>query len=189
MSTLIYIMNTSLHCKSPSPCTAWVLYLYGKTDSTKFPDLYKNNELTITTFCLAATAGHLLQPSSTNNNFKINYIGICKNDKFWKKKKCKILPLWCSEQLNSAIATIHSLLRECHWHLVKRREAFVPPKPKEFDKAADIGISFEAVKGMKLSLNIGSGLARLSVNGATPWEKKPQHLFSNQRKFFKSWNV
>lgn len=65
-------MNTSLHCKSPSHCTASVLYLYGKTDSTKFPDLYKNNELTITTFCLAATAGHLLQPSSTNNNFKIS---------------------------------------------------------------------------------------------------------------------
>lgn len=188
MSTLIYIMNTSLHCKSPSPCTAWVLYLYGKTDSTKFPDLYKNNELTITTFCLAATAGHLLQPSSTNNNFKISTKKITskfvKMINFGKRKKMQ----------NSSImmlrtATIHSLLRECHWHLVKRREAFVPPKPKEFDKAADIGISFEAVKGMKLSLNIGSGLARLSVNGATPWEKKPQHLFSNQRKFFKCWNV
>lgn len=66
---------------------------------------------------------------------------------------------------------------------MKRREAFVPPKPKEFDKAADIGISFEAVKGMKLPLNTGSGLVRLRVNGATPWETKPHHLFSNQSNF------
>ncbi len=48
------------------------------------------------------------------------------------------------------------------------RDAFVPPKPKEFDKAALIGIFFEDVKGMKASLNMGSGLVRLSVNGATP---------------------
>lgn len=48
------------------------------------------------------------------------------------------------------------------------RDAFVPPKPKEFDKAAAIGIFFEEVKGTKVSLNIGSGLVRLRVNGAIP---------------------
>lgn len=48
------------------------------------------------------------------------------------------------------------------------RDAFVPPKPKEFDKAALIGISFEAVKGMKASLNTGSGFERFSVSGAIP---------------------
>ena len=51
---------------------------------------------------------------------------------------------------------------------VKSREAFVPPKPKEFDKAALTGISFEAVNGIKLSLKWGSGLLRLRVNGAIP---------------------
>lgn len=51
---------------------------------------------------------------------------------------------------------------------VNRRDAFVPPKPKEFDNAALIGIFFEEVKGMKASLNMGSGLVRLRVNGATP---------------------
>lgn len=51
---------------------------------------------------------------------------------------------------------------------MKRREAFVPPKPKEFDNAAAMGISFEEDRGMKVLLNIGSGLVRLSVNGATP---------------------
>lgn len=45
---------------------------------------------------------------------------------------------------------------------------FVPPNPKEFDNAARIGISFEEDKGMNPSLNMGSGLVRLSVKGATP---------------------
>lgn len=52
---------------------------------------------------------------------------------------------------------------------VNSSDAFVPPKPNEFDKTALIGIFFEAVKGMKASLNMISGLVRLSVNGATPW--------------------
>nr|POE83705.1 hypothetical protein CFP56_31430 [Quercus suber] len=51
---------------------------------------------------------------------------------------------------------------------VNSSDAFVPPKPNEFDKTALIGIFFEAVKGMKASLNMISGLVRLSVNGATP---------------------
>lgn len=53
------------------------------------------------------------------------------------------------------------------------RDAFVPPKPNELDKAALIGIFFEAVKGMKSSLNMISGLVRLSVNGATPCNETP----------------
>jgi hypothetical protein len=51
---------------------------------------------------------------------------------------------------------------------VKSRDAFVPPKPKEFDKAALTGISFDAINGIKLSLKRGSGLLRLRVNGAIP---------------------
>lgn len=50
----------------------------------------------------------------------------------------------------------------------KSRDAFVPPKPNEFDIATLIGISFEAVNGMKQSLNAGSGLVKLRVNGAIP---------------------
>jgi hypothetical protein len=60
---------------------------------------------------------------------------------------------------------------------VNSRDAFVPPKPKEFDKAALIGMFFEEVKGMKASLNMGSGLVRLSVNGAAPC--KGTQLFSH----------
>lgn len=52
---------------------------------------------------------------------------------------------------------------------VNNRDVFVPPKPKELDKAALTGISFEALNGTNLSLNMGSGLARLRVNGAMPW--------------------
>lgn len=51
---------------------------------------------------------------------------------------------------------------------MKSSDALVPPKPKEFDKAAAIESFFEEVKGMKVSLNIGSGLERLRVNGAIP---------------------
>ena len=58
--------------------------------------------------------------------------------------------------------------RYCLWFRVNSSDAFVPPKPNEFDKTALIGIFFEAVKGMKASLNMTSGLVRLSVNGATP---------------------
>ena len=47
----------------------------------------------------------------------------------------------------------------------------MPPKPKEFDKAIRIGICFEEVKGMKLSLNMGSGSFRLREGGATPCNK------------------
>lgn len=50
---------------------------------------------------------------------------------------------------------------------VNSRDAFVPPKPKEFDNTALIGIFFEEVKGMKPSSNMGSGLVRLRVKGAT----------------------
>ena len=49
------------------------------------------------------------------------------------------------------------------------KDAFVPPKPKEFDSAALTGISLEAVRGMKPPLKTGSGRVRLSVNGAIPW--------------------
>ncbi|MBA0802820.1 hypothetical protein Gohar_013090 [Gossypium harknessii] len=55
----------------------------------------------------------------------------------------------------------------------KSKDAFVPPKPKELDNAALIGISLEAVKGMKASLNMGSGLVRFSVKGAIPCNKTP----------------
>lgn len=48
------------------------------------------------------------------------------------------------------------------------KDAFVPPKPKEFESAALIAILLEAVKGMNLPLNTGSGFVRLSVKGATP---------------------
>lgn len=58
--------------------------------------------------------------------------------------------------------------KTCHGAEVNSRDAFVPPKPKEFDKAALIGISFEAFNGMSPSVNSGSGLVRLSVKGATP---------------------
>jgi len=47
----------------------------------------------------------------------------------------------------------------------------VPPKPKEFDIATLIGISFEADNGMKPSSNTGSGLVKLRVNGAIPCHK------------------
>ena len=52
-----------------------------------------------------------------------------------------------------------------------RRDAFVPPKPKEFDIAALIGNSVETVNGMKPSLNMGSGLQRLRFRGAIPCNK------------------
>lgn len=58
----------------------------------------------------------------------------------------------------------------------KSKDAFVPPKPKELDNAALTGISFEAVKGMKASLNMGSGLVTLSVKGAIPCNKTPEMI-------------
>lgn len=63
------------------------------------------------------------------------------------------------------------------------KDAFVPPKPKEFDKAALIGISFEAVKGMKPSLKMGSGLVRLRVKGAIPCNKTTEQLVGQQPNF------
>lgn len=44
----------------------------------------------------------------------------------------------------------------------------VPPKPKELESAALIGIFFDAVKGMNSPSKTGSGLSRLSVSGAIP---------------------
>lgn len=69
----------------------------------------------------------------------------------------------------------------CQGGDVNSRDAFVPPKPKELDKAALIFISFEAVKGMKASLNSGSGFDRLSVNGATPCNKTKKVLNQKER--------
>lgn len=51
---------------------------------------------------------------------------------------------------------------------VKSKQEFVPPNPNEFDKPDLMVISFEAVKGMKPPLNIGSGSERFSVKGAIP---------------------
>lgn len=72
----------------------------------------------------------------------------------------------------------------CQGAEVNNRDAFVPPKPKEFDKAALIGISFEASKGANPSVNTGSGLLRLSVNGATPCNrtKKPLTIITDSLK-------
>lgn len=56
----------------------------------------------------------------------------------------------------------------CQGAEVNSKDAFVPPKPKEFDKAALIGIFFDAFKGTNTSLKTGSGSLRLSVNGAIP---------------------
>lgn len=62
--------------------------------------------------------------------------------------------------------------RVCQEVEVNTRQAFVPPNPKEFDMAALIDVSFEAVKGVKASSNSGSGLTRLSVKGAIPCRTK-----------------
>jgi hypothetical protein len=51
-------------------------------------------------------------------------------------------------------------------------DALVPPKPKEFEMAARIGIFFDSANGMNAPSNSGSGCSRLSVGGATPWRKK-----------------
>ena len=59
-------------------------------------------------------------------------------------------------------------LTQIHEMEENNKEEFVPPKPKEFDMAALIIISFEAVRGMKSLLKTGSGSVRLSVNGAIP---------------------
>lgn len=48
------------------------------------------------------------------------------------------------------------------------REAFVPPKPNEFERAALILIFLAAVRGMKSLLKTGSGSVRLRVGGAIP---------------------
>lgn len=50
----------------------------------------------------------------------------------------------------------------------KSREAFVPPKPNEFERAALILIFLAAVRGMKSLLKTGSGSVRLRVGGAIP---------------------
>ena len=51
---------------------------------------------------------------------------------------------------------------------VNNSDVFVPPNPKEFDKAACICIFFDAFRGVNASVNTGSALVRLSVNGAIP---------------------
>lgn len=82
----------------------------------------------------------------------------------------------------------------CQGADVNSRDAFVPPKPKEFDKAALIGISFEAVKGMKASLNTGSGFERFSVSGAIPCNKTGKQQIKKKghchwcRQFFSNTN-
>lgn len=82
----------------------------------------------------------------------------------------------------------------CQGADVNSRDAFVPPKPKEFDKAAPIGISFEAVKGMKASLNTGSGFERFSVSGAIPCNKTGKQQIKKKghchwcRQFFSNTN-
>lgn len=63
---------------------------------------------------------------------------------------------------------------------VNSRDAFVPPKPKEFDKAALIGMVFEVVRGMKASLNTGSGCDRLSVGGAIPCKQQIKRRVTTQ---------
>lgn len=55
--------------------------------------------------------------------------------------------------------------------VVNNRDAFVPPNPKEFDRATLTGISLETVNGMKESLKTGSGIVKLSVKGAIPCNK------------------
>lgn len=61
-----------------------------------------------------------------------------------------------------------------------RRDAFVPPKPKEFDIAALIGISDETDNGMKPSLNMGSGSLRFRFKGAIPCNKIWKQSVVNQ---------
>lgn len=56
----------------------------------------------------------------------------------------------------------------------KSRDAFVPPKPKEFDKATRIGTCLCEVNGMKFSSNMGSGSLRLREGGATPYNETAQ---------------
>lgn len=65
----------------------------------------------------------------------------------------------------------------CQGTEANSRDAFVPPKPKEFDNAALIVISFEHVNGMNGSVNTGSGLMRFSVNGATPCNRTQQYRY------------
>lgn len=48
---------------------------------------------------------------------------------------------------------------------MKTREAFVPPKPKEFVSAALMGLSSVAPVGLKPSVKIKSGRSRLIVGG------------------------
>lgn len=87
----------------------------------------------------------------------------------WRTRKphCSHFQLFKEENL---------VLNHCHGPDLKSRDAFVPPKPKEFDRAALTGISFERVKGMKVLLNMGSGSAILSDKGATPCNKTPQNM-------------
>lgn len=53
----------------------------------------------------------------------------------------------------------------------KSKAEFVPPKPKELDKAALTFICFDFVNGMNSPVNMGSGFLRLSVKGAIPCNK------------------
>lgn len=52
----------------------------------------------------------------------------------------------------------------------KSKDAFVPPKPNEFDIAVLTNIFFEVVKGMNLLSKMGSGFLTFSVIGATPYQ-------------------
>lgn len=65
------------------------------------------------------------------------------------------------------------------------KDAFVPPKPKELDRAALTGISLEAVKGMKPPLKTGSGLVKLSVNGAVPCNTTNPPTWNEEYKLFR----
>lgn len=54
--------------------------------------------------------------------------------------------------------------------MAKSKDAFVPPKPKEFDIAVLTSIFFEVVKGIKVWSKMGSGFLTFSVRGATPYK-------------------
>ncbi|KAM1240162.1 hypothetical protein ACFX2J_045511 [Malus domestica] len=88
----------------------------------------------------------------------------------WDFECCRFFPFG-EPSTSNTIWTRRFRQPFCQGADVNSRDAFVPPKPKEFDKAALIGMVFEVVRGMKASLNTGSGCDRLSVGGAIPCNK------------------